>query len=339
MTKRVTIKDLAERLQTTPSTVSRALRDKKGVGEPLRKKVKELAVKLGYQPNAVAAGLRKGRSNTIGVIVPRINRDFFSGVISGIEEVAFENHYNVIICQTHDKIDKERQYVETLLSARVDGILASLSIETNTCDHFRKVQYAGIPLIFFDRIPQDMQVNQVVIDDYDGAYRIVQHMIRQGYRRIVHFAGPEYLNIYRDRLNGYKDALKEHGITVDPDLIILNKLTLEEGQKSMGMLLRKKIRPDAVFSASDYAALGALLVLLEKGFRIPEQIGVAGFSNEKFTSYITPSLTTVDQHSREIGRHCTGMFLEEIRRNVPTPRKIVLSPELLIRESTSKKTT
>ena len=336
MNKPVTIKDLAAILHTTPSTISRALRDKEGVGSEMRNRIKALAKKMDYQPNAVAAGLRKGKSDTIGVIVPRVNRDFFSGVIAGIEEVAYENQYSVIICQTHDQIEREREYVETLLSARVDGILASISLETNNYDHFKKAMKKGIPLIFFDRIPGEMKVSRIEIDDYKGAFRVVQHMIENGYRKIIHFAGPDYLNVYRNRKEGYLAAMQKYGLPVEKEMIIYNNLTLEAGRESMKQLLDNDIVPDALFSASDYAALGALLFMQEKGYHIPGDFGVAGFSNEKFTSYITPPLTTVDQHSREMGRYCTELFLKERSGDKIPPEKIVLSPELLIRQSTQK---
>jgi LacI family transcriptional regulator len=334
--KQVTIKDLAEQLNTTPSTVSRALRNQSGVGEKMRQRVKELAKKLNYHPNAVAAGLRKGKSRTIGVIVPRVNRDFFSGVIAGIEEVAYESQYSVIICQTHDRLEKEKQYVETLLSARVDGILISVGLETDTFDHFEKVISSGTQLIFFDRVPEDMNVSRILIDDYQGSFRVVQHMIDMGYRRIAHFAGPEYLNIYRDRKEGYLAALKKNHIQVDEELIVYNNLTLEAGRESMEALLKKGASPDALFSASDYAALGALLYLQEQGYHIPRDFGVAGFSNEKFTSYIRPSLTTVDQQSKEMGKYCMNLFLREKGRDKGPSSKVMLNPEVLIRESTSR---
>jgi LacI family transcriptional regulator len=334
--RRVTIKDLAERLHTTPSTVSRALRDQSGVGEKMRHRIKELAAEMDYQPNAVAAGLRKGKSHTIGVIVPRVNRDFFSGVIAGIEEVAYESRYSVIICQTHDRLDKEKQYVETLLGTRVDGILVSLGLETDTYEHFEKVVASGTPLIFFDRVPNEMDVSRILIDDYQGSFRVVRHMIGKGYRRIVHFAGPEYLNVYRDRKRGYLDALKQSNIPVDEELIIYDSLTIEAGRRSMEELLKKGIVPDALFSSSDYSALGALLYMQEKGYRIPQDFGVAGFSNEKFTSYIRPSLTTVDQQSNEMGKYCMNLFLREVRGDAGPPGKVMLNPEVLFRESTSR---
>jgi LacI family transcriptional regulator len=333
---RVTIKDLAERLNTTPSTVSRALRDQAGVGEKMRQQVKELAAKMGYQPNAVAAGLRKGRSHTIGVIVPRVNRDFFSGVIAGIEEVAYGSRYSVIICQTHDLLEKERQYVDTLLSARVDGILVSLGLETSSYSHFEKVISSGTPLIFFDRVPDEMDVSRILVDDYHGSYRVVQHMIRMGYRRIVHFAGPDHLNVYRDRKRGYLAALEKNNIPAEEELIVPDSLTIEAGRESMERLLKKGIVPDALFSASDYSALGALLFMQEKGYRVPEDFGVAGFSNEKFTSFIRPSLTTVDQQSNEMGKYCMNLFLREVEGNAGPPGRVMLNPDVLIRESTQR---
>ena len=333
----MTIKDLAEILHTTPSTVSRALRDQQGVGEVMRQKVKELARKLNYRPNAVAAGLRRGNSRTIGVIVPRINRDFFSGVIAGIEEVAYESHYSVIICQTHDRIERERQYVDTLLSARVDGILVSVGLETDRFDHFEKVREAGTPLIFFDRVAEKMNVSQILIDDRSGAGQVVQHLIDMGYRRILHFAGPDYLNVYRNRKRGYLDALEKNGLPFEEELIIPNSLTFDEGRRAMENLFRKGIRADALFSASDYSALGALLYLQERGVRIPEEFGVAGFSNENFTSYINPPLTTVDQQSKAMGNYCMDLFLREVTPPDTPASKVMLTPQVIFRQSTRRK--
>ncbi len=335
--RQITIKDLAAILHTTPSTVSRALRDEEGVGEVMRNRVKELARKMNYRPNAVAAGLRKGNSHTVGVIVPRINRDFFSGVIAGIEEIAYEAQYNVIICQTHDSLKKEEQHLDTLLRARVDGILVSIGLETKHFDHFEKVLQAGIPLIFFDRVPEEMSVNRIRVDDRAGAREVVQHMIDMGYRNILHFAGPDYLALYHDRKEGYLEALEKNGIPVREELIIPNSLTFEEGQKAMENVLKQGLRADALFSASDYSALGALLLLQEKGIRIPEEFGVAGFSNEKFTSYVRPSLTTVDQQSKVMGKHCMELFLREVNENNGSFSKIMLRPEVLLRDSTRRR--
>lgn len=339
MSKRVTILDLAKRLNTTPSTISRALRDHPGVSKSLREAAKSLARELNYQPNSIASGLRKGKSYTIGIVVPHINRDFFSNVISGIEDIAFENGYKVMICQSHDSEEKEIQYIDTLVSARVDGIIVSLGLNTENCSHFEKVLDAKIPLIFFDRVCEQMDVSRILNDDLEGSYKAVHHMIEMGYRRIAYFSGPDYLNVYRNRKNGYLKALKNNGLEVDESIIVHHELSREAGWKAAEKLMQMKNRPDAIFSSSDYAALGALLYLRENNIKIPEEVGVAGFSNEIFTSLVDPALTTVDQHSNEIGTFCARQFLEEVelKNENYVPRMIILNPRLIIRQSTMKK--
>ncbi len=339
MKKRVTIQDLAKELNTTPSTVSRALRDLPGISEAMKEAVRELAKKYDYQPNAIASGLRSGKSNTLGVIVPRVNRDFFSSVISGIEDVVFEAGYNVIICQTHDRLEKEQQYINTLLNGRVDGILVSLGLETREHCHFEKVVEAGISLIFFDRVCEEMDVTKIMIDDFDGSFKAVSHLVKMGYNRIAHFGGPDFLNVYRNRKDGYIRALEKSNLKIDERIIIQNDLTVEAGKRDAERLMKMDNPPDAIFSASDYSALGALLYLKEKTYEIPDQIGVVGFSNEKFTSLIDPGLTSVDQHSDELGKYCAELFLEEVNRGAGNfvPRKIILNPKLLIRRSSQRK--
>jgi LacI family transcriptional regulator len=338
MSKRITILDLAERLNTTPSTISRALRDHPGVSKSLREAAKSLARELNYQPNSVASGLRKGKSHTIGIVVPHINRDFFSNVISGIEDIAFDNGYKVMICQSHDNVEKEIQYINTLVSARVDGIIVSLGLNTEDCSHFDPVLNARIPLIFFDRVCEQLDVSRILNDDIEGSYKAVSHLVEMGYKRIAYFSGPDYLNVYRDRKNGYLKALKNNSIEVDDSIIIQHELTREAGWRAAEKLMQMKNRPDAIFSSSDYAALGALLYLRENNINVPAEVGIAGFSNEKFTSLVNPSLTTVDQHSNEIGTFCAKQFLEEVelKNENYIPRKIILNPRLIIRESTMK---
>ncbi len=339
MKKRVTIQDLAKELNTTPSTISRALKNHPAISKSMKKKVVDLAKERNYQINALAAGLRIGKSKTIGVIVPRINRDFFSNVIAGVEDMAFENGYNVVICQTHDKVAKERQHLNTLISSGVSGILVSVGLETNNFDHFDEVKRLGIPLIFFDRVAEQSDVNKIQNNDKAGAYKAVVHLIDNGYKRIAHFAGPDYLNVYKDRKEGYLDALRDYNIEIEEELIIESDLKVESGRVSMKQLIELPNPPDAVFSASDYSALGALLYLDEMGIDVPNQIGVVGYSNENFTALISPSLTSVNQHGMEIGRYAAKVFFEEINDQQKSliPRTIVLDPELIIRASSVRK--
>lgn len=335
MKKRVTIQDLAKELNTTPSTISRALKNHPAISKSMKKRVVDLAKERNYQVNALAAGLRIGKSKTIGVIVPRINRDFFSNVISGVEDMAFESGYNVVICQTHDKVVKEKQHLNTLISSGVSGILVSVGLETNTFEHFDEVKRLGIPLIFFDRVTDQNDVNKIQNNDKSGAYKAVVHLIENGYKRIAHFAGPDYLNVYKDRKEGYLAALKDNGIEIEEELIIQSELKMESGKESMRQLIELDNPPDAVFSASDYSALGALSYLEEVGIDVPNQIGLVGYSNENFTSLTSPTLTSVNQHSIEIGRYAAKVFFEEINKKGKEllPRTIVLDPELIIRAS------
>ena len=339
MDKRVTIQDLAKELSTTPSTISRALKNHPAISKSMKERVVALAKERNYQVNALAAGLRVGRSKTIGVIVPGINRDFFSNVIAGVEGVAFENGYNVIICQTHNEVAKEKQHINTLISSGVSGILVSLSLETTTFDHFEEVDRLKIPLIFFDRVVEESNANKILNNDKAGAYKAVVHLLKGGYKRIAHFAGPSYLNVYKDREKGYLEALKANNIPIEEDLIIQSDLTLKGGRADMEKLLKLENPPDAVFSSSDYSALGALLYLNEKGIDVPNQIGLVGYSNENFTALVSPGLTSVNQHGMEIGQYAAKVFFEEISKDKKNliPRTIVLDPELIIRGSSMKK--
>ena len=337
MKKRVTIQDLAKELGTTPSTVSRALRNHSAISKSMKKRVVELARKRNYQVNAMASGLRVGKSKTIGVIVPRINRDFFSNVIAGVEDVAFESGYTVVICQTHDRYEKEKQYINTLIGSGVGGILVSVSLETTSFDHFDEVNRLGIPLIFFDRVSTTTSINKIQNNDKVGAYKAVCHLIENGYKRIAHFSGPEHLNVYKDRKDGYLEALKDHGIPVDESIVINHELKIEDGRRDMERLMKKRNPPDAIFSASDYSALGALLYLKENGYKIPDDVGVVGYSNENFTALTSPGLTSVDQHGSEIGQYAAKVFLEEINnKGSKIPRTIILDPKLIVRKSSDR---
>lgn len=332
---KTTIHDIARKLNVTASTVSRALNDHPRISQETKKAVLKAAHKLNYQPNNIAAALRNGRSNIIGIIVPTADRSFFSSVIRGIEEIANQSRYNVMICQTHDSYKKEVDTVEALLNARVDGILASHGKETTDFSHFTKIKNKGIPLVMFDRSSDQIEASNVVIDDYLGGYKATEHLIEQGCRRIAHFTSPRKISIFKDRFRGYRDALQNHGMRFDSSLVIESNLQLEDGRKSMLKLLALKKRPDAVFSSSAYGAMGALQVLKEKKIRVPQEVALVAFSNEPFTSFTDPALTTVDQHPMRMGNAAAAIFLQEIAARDPgfVPQKIVLKPELIVRAS------
>jgi LacI family transcriptional regulator len=337
--EKTTIHDIARKLNITASTVSRALKDHPRISTETKKAVLKTAEKLNYQPNHIAAALRNGKSNIIGIIVPTADRTFFSSVVRGIEEIANTSKYNVMICQTYDSYEKEMDTVEALLNARVDGIIASFAKNTTNFDHFLKVKERGIPLILFDRSNDTLEVSHVVVDDFLGAYKATEHLIQQGCRRIAHFTNTRKISIYKERLRGYRDALLDNGLPYDESLIVESNLQLEDGRNSMQQMLQRAEIPDGVFSASAYGILGAMQVLKEKGIRIPEEVALVGFSNEPFTSFTEPALTSVDQHSMRMGNAAAEIFLEEITsaNQKFIPQKIVLKPELIIRQSSLRK--
>ena len=328
-----TIHDIARELNITASTVSRALQDHPRISDATKKAVQKVAKKLNYQPNYIAAALRNGKSKIIGIIVPTADRSFFSSVIRGIEEVANKARYNVMICQSYDHYEKEVASVEALINARVDGIIASFAKETTNFDHFIKAKKKSIPVILFDRSHYPLEVSHVVIDDFLGSYQAVEHLIQQGCTRIAHLTSSIQISIYKERLRGYREALEAHGLRFDKDLVVESGMQYEDGRAAMMQLLTLRQPPDALFSASAYGAMGAMAVLKEKGIRIPDDVALVGFSNETFTSFCDPPLTSVDQQSIPIGHAAAKIFFEQIGADKFIPNRIVITPELIVRKS------
>ena len=334
-----TLFDIARALNLTAATISRALNDHPAISDHTKKRVIRMSKELGYQPHRIAAALRNGKSNIIGVIIPVADRNFFASVVRGIEEKANEGKYQVIICQTYEDPVKEEAAIQALLNTGVDGIIASLSKRTEDFNHYAKVRNKGIPLILFDRASDVLGVSHVVIDDYSASYHAVRHLIDQGCKRIAHFTNVEKINIYKERLRGYRMALLDNGLPFDPRLVVESDLQMEDGRSSMKHLLSQGELPDAVFSSSDLGAIGALQVLKENNIRVPEQVALVGFSNEPFTMFCDPPLTTIDQHCKQMGNIASEMFLEEVNLSSNAkfiPKKIVLMPELIIRKSSLK---
>jgi LacI family transcriptional regulator len=244
-----------------------------------------------------------------------------------------------MICQSYDNYEKEVETINALLNAQVDGIIASFSKTTDDFSHFLKVKEKGIPLIMFDRANSDLDVSHVVVDDYFGAYMAVEHLIQQGCKRIAHFTSPRKISIYKDRLRGYRKALEAHGLPLDKALVIESDLHLEDGRHSMEKLLTLQKIPDAVFSSSALGVLGAMQVLKERKFRIPDDVALVAFSNEQFCYCTEPPITVIDQHSMKMGNAAAEIFLEEINKKgkKTIPQKIILEPALIIRQSSLKK--
>lgn len=338
--KKVTIHEIAKILKIDSSTVSRALNDSSRVNEKTKMLVLAKANELGYRPNLIAANLRRNRSNTIGVVVPRITRHFFSSTISGIEETAYNSGFNVVISQSLEKLSREQKIVNNLFSNRVDGILISVSMETVDSSHLQVLENSGLPLVFFDRHIADMRdSNRVLIDDVAGAFEGVSHLIENKCRKIAHFSGPQTLEIYKNRLAGYRNALEKHQIVFDPDLVVTSNLLQEDGHRITQDLLKKHPDIDAIFSANDQAAIGAINYLKSIGKRIPDEISIVGFSNEPISELIEPSLTSIDQFGVEIGRISCNLLMDKIKKkdSETAHRAIYLKPSLIIRSSSDKK--
>jgi len=336
--EQATIKDIARELQVSSSTVSRALKDYPGISDETKRKVKEMAEKLNYRPNAIALSLRKSRSFTIGVIIPEVVHFFFSTVISGIEEVAFSRGYNVILTQTNEKLAREKSSIDTMLSNQIDGFLVSYSKETTDFQHFSKLLNQGYPIVFFDRVPEISGAIHVIVNDYEGAYDATKHLIQQGFSRIVHLAGPSNLKISQERTRGYKDALREFGIPFLPELLVeCTQGSDEEAHKITAQLLKSiSPRPDAFFANNDMAAMGAIQACKSAGFAVPQEIGVVGFSNWQFCSIVDPSLSSVAQNGFRIGSTATEILLDWIEKKIHPDTiepSVVLETELLVRKS------
>ncbi|MEO5995844.1 MAG: LacI family DNA-binding transcriptional regulator [Chitinophagaceae bacterium] len=336
---KITIHDIARKLNITASTVSRALNGHPGISDATKKIVEQTAKNLNYQRNNIASSLRLGKSKIIGVIIPSLEINFFSSVLHGIEKISRENDFTVIIYQSNEFAEFEKKGVETFLRSRVDCVLASFSKETIDTDHYREIKKRGIPLVLFDRTNDDLRVPSVVVDDYRGAFNATQHLIRQGCKRIAHIAGQPHVVIFNQRLRGYIDALKANNLPVEDDLIIYGKVTIESGRACMNNLLALAQIPDAIFTVEDFTALGAMQALKEAGKMIPDDVAVIGFANEPFGKYLTPSLSTVDQQATKMGEEAAKLFFDLAGKNsfyMQAPPKIILEPALIFRSSSLK---
>ena len=336
--KKTTIKDIANVLNISPAAVSKALHDDSRISDKTKKAVKQVAKNLNYQPNHLASALRSGKSKLVGVIVPRTNSNFFSSVIQNMEEVLNKEGYNIIITQSSESFKKECNNIDALLYTQVDGIIASMANETVELDHFEKVKSKGIPLILFDRGENDLNVDYVGIDDYNSSQIIVKHLVEQGCKRIAHIGGFKRTRIYNNRIKGYIDALKKYNLPLDDELLIESNLSIEGGRLKMQQLLNLEKRPDAVYVAGDYAALGALQVMKENNINIPDEIALVGFGNEPFTALVTPSITSVEQQSEKIGKLAASAFLNYTNQPVLEQKlnKTILKAKLIVRDSSDK---
>lgn len=333
----ITIKDIAKALGISPSTVSRALKDHPDISVATKKQVNQLAVELNYKPNPIALSLRNQRSNVIGVVIPEIVHYFFSSVISGIEKAAKEHGYSVMFSQSGENYAKEVEVCETFRNSIIDGILVSLSKETDNYEHFKQFEDDGIPIVFFDRMIEEFPSDRVVINDYDGAYQATEHLIVEGRRRIVHFSGPQNRLIARNRLKGYLQAHKNNGVVIDESLVIFCddfKKALVETQK----LIDSGIKFDSIFTVNDFTAAGAIKVLKENGIHVPNDVSVVGFGNDYISEMIDPPLTSVSQPGFAMGEKAMNLLIDRIKQEKTTEFKTeVLQTQLVVRESSKGK--
>jgi len=336
MSSQVTIKDIAKALGISASTVSRALKDHPDISRDTKDAVNELAKKLHYKPNAVALSLKSSKTNTIGVIIPELVHYFFSSVISGIEDVAYDAGYNVMICQSNEKYEREIINAQALLSNRVEGALISISKQTNDYSHLQSIEESGIPIVFFDRVPDGFDSDSVIIDDQKAAYNAVCHLIESGCKRIAHLSAPTTLGIGKYRFEGYREALKAHNIAYNEEYVVVAD-SFDLAAVATRKLIQLPVPPDGIFTVNDLTAVGAMKTLQKMGIAIPEKVAIMGFSAGSYSDITTPTLSSVDQHGYEMGTKAASVLLERIeaKRNGPG-ETFYVDTNLVIRESTKK---
>ncbi len=334
MKRQITIKDIAEKLGISPSTVSRSLKDHPDISIKTRNAVKELAKLLGYKPNLIALNLKNSRTNTIGLIVPEVEHHFFSKIISGVEDVAYDNSYNVLVVQSNESYMREVLNTQTLLGNRVDGMLVSFSKETKDFSHFQQIIDNEIPLVFYDRAVDELRADMVVVDDYTGAYDAVKHLITKGCKRIAFYSAPQHLILGKDRLKGYTNALEHYGLEFDKNLVYSCD-TFESAVKISNIVLKKVDRPDGIFAVNDLTALGVMKVAKKLNIKIPEELRIVGFENSKTSVITEPELSSVDQFGYDLGKKAMTTLLSRIKGDSLDyePIKHVIKTKLIVRES------
>lgn len=336
MSKRhVSLKDLAKELNVSISTVSRALKDHPDISDKMREKIKRLAAERNYSPNPLAMGLLKQATRMIGIIVPDLVTHFYSSIISGIESVAKANGYFVVIASSNESVEKEKESIDNLLKARVEGLIVCMSRETIDTGHFEKLIQSDIPLVMFDRVCMPDRIPAVIVDNADASMKVVQHFHDKGYERIAYVSGPENMSISKERMAGYLAGLKACNMKIDPDLIESCDLTFESARAAMKRLLSLPQIPDAVFGINDTVAFGLMNVIKEAGLRIPQDIGVVGFTDEFHSTVVDPPLTSVTHPTFEIGQKTAELFFKNLQAEAQA-ETLVLKTQLVERKSSAK---
>ncbi len=298
-----------------------------------------MADKLNYRRNRIASSLRSGKTHTIGVIIPSAQINFFGSVVHGIESIANEKGYNILLYQSNETAEYEKKAIETFSDVQVDGVLASIAKDTRDISHYLDLKKKGIPLVFFDRTKDMVSIPSVTVDDYKGGYIATEHLLQQGYTRIAHISGQQHLKIFKDRLNGYKSALHAAGIEVNESLIYNGNVSIQAGKDAIDYYFSLPQPPDGIFAVEDFTALGVIKAAREKNISIPDQLGVIGFANESFDEHITPSLSSIDQQTVLMGREALKLLLDQIYEKDLHQHKrisITLDPVPYFRQSSAK---
>ena len=335
--KQVTLLELAKRLNLSTSTVSRALNDRHRISEKTRRAVKELALELEYQPNPSAKSLRESKTYIIGVLVPELSHHFFATTISGMEDAAVKEGYKIMICQSKESYERERDVASTFLGSRIDGLIVALSRETQDVRHLQIFQRKDLPIVLFDRVSYAMDSTRVVVDDFVGAKKAIDHLVEQGYKKIAHLAGPEALTNSNDRLNGYLEGLDEHRLPIKDEWIHHCQLTGASAIAYTQQLFESSDPPDAIFAFNDYVAIDAMKVIKSKKIKIPQEVGLVGFANTPLSALVDPSLSTVEQPAQDLGRIAIELMLEQLgNREDYEPRTVTLPTNLIVRDSSKR---
>jgi LacI family transcriptional regulator len=335
MERETTIYDIAKALNLSPATISRALNDHPAINSNTKTMITTTAKEMGYRSNMFASNLRRQRTNTIGVIVPRLNSNFMSSALAGMEKVANEAGYNLIISQSLESVRKEKANAKTMFNSRVDGLLVSVAYDTEDIEHFDAFINKGIPLLFFDRVLAHDQSTSIVIDNVKAGYEATCHLLSQGCQQIMHITGNLKRNVYADRLKGYQQALLEFGIPFNEQLLMVTDLSQEAGVDAVKQLQAIQPVPDGLFVTNDLCAVSCMGALKQAGLKIPQDIAVVGFNNDPVSQVIEPNLTTVHYPGREMGEIAAKTLINHLNglMDIQTTNTIILRSELVIRAS------
>jgi LacI family transcriptional regulator len=335
--RHISLKDLAEELGVSISTVSRALKNHPDISAELTLKIQQLANERNYVPNPLAMGLLRQQTKMIGVIVPDIVTHFYASIISGIEAIASKHGYFCIISSSGESLQKEAESVSNLLKARVEGLIVCLSQETKAFSHFSRLIENEIPLVFFDRVPSGLDVPKVTVDGVSAVKNIVHHFHENGCRRIAYISGPEHLSITQNRNRGFREGLAECGLPFEEKLLVSSNLSPADATEATKKLLALPELPDAIFGINDTVAFAAMKEIKRQGLKIPQDIALVGFTDEFHSTVVDPPLTSVTHPTFEIGKAAAGLFFKMIEKGESFSENVVLQTELVVRESSKKK--